>query len=197
MRAPPFFFSDSRFRPRAATDEIRSPSNKSETPKSGASLISICPHHRGVNFALSSLAQREAKCTVSHAVRRPDCKSQEGGRGKKNQKKNLATGGAKPSAPFPLSTSSPPLPYSAMCHLQVVWERDLVTFECPIKRRGSVRAPLRVPFRHVTDEQAAIFPVNRTHSHANTFLPPPDSFSCLLPPSVLPVFFAQTLSPPR
>lgn len=108
--------------------------------------------------------------------------------GGEKKKKNLATGGAKPSAPFPLSTSSPPLPYSAMCHLQVVWERDLVTFECPIKRRGSVRAPLRVPFRHVTDEQAAIFPVNRTHSHANTFLPPPDSFSCLLPPSVLPVF---------
>lgn len=47
--------------------------------------------------------------------------------------------------------------------------RDLVTFECPIKRRGSVRAPLLVPFRHVTDEQAAIFPIlNHTRSDTGT-----------------------------
>lgn len=38
------------------------------------------------------------------------------------ERKNLAAGGAKPSAPFPLSTSSSPLPHLAMCHLQVVWE---------------------------------------------------------------------------
>lgn len=83
--------------------------------ESETSLISICPHHRGVNFALSSLAQREAKCTITHAVRRPDRKTQ-------RERKNLAAGGAKPSAPFPLSTSSSPLPHLAMCHLQVVWE---------------------------------------------------------------------------
>lgn len=37
-------------------------------------------------------------------------------------KKHLAAGGAKPSAPFPLSTSSSMLPLSAMCRLQVIWE---------------------------------------------------------------------------
>lgn len=35
-----------------------------------------CPHHWGVNFALSSLAQREAKCTISPAVRHPEQKTQ-------------------------------------------------------------------------------------------------------------------------
>lgn len=86
--------------------------------------------------------------------------------------------------------------FLAMCHLQVVWERDLVTFECPIKRRGSVRAPLRVPFRHVTDERTAIFPMNHTHSHGHALLPPSYSFSCLLPPRLFCLFFTQTHSPP-
>lgn len=74
--------------------------------------------------------------------------------------------------------------------------RDLVTFECPIKRRGSVRAPLWVPFRHVTDERSAIYPCEpHTHLHKYTLLPPSPSFSCSLPPSVLPLFHTNTLFP--
>lgn len=38
------------------------------------------------------------------------------------KRENLASGGAKPSAPFPLSTSSSVLPLLAMCHIRGIWE---------------------------------------------------------------------------
>lgn len=88
----------------------------------------------GLNLLCHALAQQEAKCSITPILCHPQ-------RDRKGKKQNLATGGAKPSAPFPLSTSSALLPYFTMCPLRVILGRDLVTFECPIKRRPSVRAP--------------------------------------------------------
>lgn len=85
-------------------------------------------------------------------------------------------------------------PYFSMCPLRVILGRDLVAFECPIKRRRWVRAPAWVLCRHVADEQAAAVSTNPVHLRAHTFLPPSDSFSCLLPPSVQPRFLHKHTS---
>lgn len=114
----------------------------------------------------------------------------------KGQKQILAAGGAKPSAPFPLSTSSALLPYFTMCLLRVILGKDPVTFECPIKRRGTLRAPAWAPFRHVADEQASAVPVNPARLH----LPPTLWFFFMLTSSVCSAsffFFALTHFPPR
>lgn len=74
--------------------------------------------------------------------------------------------------------------------------RDLVTFECPIKRRGSVRAPLWVPFRHVTDERAAIFPANHTHTRIRTHSSHPLILFHAYFPRLFCLVLAQTHSPP-
>lgn len=118
----------------------------------------------GLNLLCHALAQQEAKRSIAQILCHPQ-------RDQKGKEQNLAMGGAKPSAPFPLSTSSALLPYSTMCPLRVILGRDLVTFECPIKRRRAVRAPAWVAFRHVADEQAAVVPVNPL-TLARLHLPP-------------------------
>lgn len=133
--------------------------------------FSSCPSGattEGLNLLCHALAQQVAKRSITQVRCHPQ-------RDRKGKKQNLAAGGAKPSAPFPL------LPASTMCPLRVLLGRDLVTFECPIKRRRPVRAPAWAPFRHVADEQASAVPVNAAPSSHPLVL-----FSCLLPPSVLP-----------
>lgn len=72
-----------------------------------------------------------------NALHHHDDKNPEG----EKKKKDLAAGGAKPSAPFPLSKKLLSTP--SLCHVSPPSRlgRDPVTFEWPIKRRGSVRAP--------------------------------------------------------
>lgn len=75
----------------------------------------------------------------------------------------------------------------AMCPLQFVWEGDLVTFECPIKRRSLVRGPPQGPI------QARYR--RTTHTLAWILTPPISSFFFMLTSPVCSASFPHKHSP--
>lgn len=107
----------------------------------------------GLNLLCHALAQQVAKRSIMQSLCHPQ-------RARKGKDKIWPWEVRNPLLHF-LSPQAL-LPYSAMCPLRVILGRDLLTFECPIKRRRRVRAPARVPFRRIADEQAAAVSECRT-----------------------------------